>query len=132
MAFYSFKNGPHLKMAPKQVLSTWGSFMDKVLMKQRPQSQCSEEICVYLKYKERVPSRYYIREEIATFYFHPHKSCRVMGHSLNPFILNVTAVFWVSYISLKLSQSMKVLDAYKTNLTELVKDFFFKSKTTLI
>ena len=102
--------------------------MDKVLMKQRPQSPCSEEICVYLKYKERVPSRYYIREEIATLYFHPHKSCHVMGHSLNPFILNVTAVFWVSYISLKLSQTMQVLDAYKSNLAELVKDFFLRAK----
>jgi len=97
--FTHLRTGLHLRMAPKQVLPTWGSFVDKVAMKQRPQSQCSEEMCVYLKYKDRVLSSHHIREEIATLYFHPHKSCHVVGHSLNPFILNVIAVFWVSYIA---------------------------------
>lgn len=93
--------------------------MDKVAMKQRPQSQCSEEMCVYFKYKDRVPSSHHIREEVATLYFLPHTTCHVMGHSLNPFDFERHSSVWVSYNSLKLSQSMRFLDAYKTYLAEL-------------
>ena len=122
--FTHLRMGVYLRLAPKQVLLTCCSFVDKVAMKQRHQRQCSEEMSVSIS-NTRVPSSHHKREEVATLHFHPHKSFHVMGHSLNPFILNVRALFRVSDISLKLSQSMQVLDAHKAYLTQLVKTFYF-------
>lgn len=102
--------------------------MDKVAMKQRPQSV--QRKCMSISQKERVPSSHHKREQIAILYLFPFSQILSRYGAFSPvsfFFLDATAILGKLH-SLKLSESMQVLDAYITYLTELVRDFFKRAK----